>query len=77
MTANGTLIRRLRIAAAAADPSFPQTGRDFAAMIGINASVLSKIERGDTPNPTPRSLRLIAQGLKVDVRSIMRFEDVA
>jgi transcriptional regulator with XRE-family HTH domain len=77
MVLNGKRIKRLRETAAALDPQFPQTMRDFARAVGINDGHLSRIESGVRYNSLPATARKIAAGLDVGVLAIADIEDVA
>jgi len=65
----GDRIRELRMAKLKADPTF--TLRQFATAVGISATFLSKVERGDFDPPAAKKIQRMAELLGVDADELL------
>ena len=65
----GEKVRRLREAKKSADPSF--TLRQFAEKLGLSATYISKMERGEVTPPGPENIKKIAQMLGEDADALL------
>lgn len=63
------------MAAAAADPTFPQTLVAFARFAGVDPGALSRIENGRRTSATTEWLHRIASALEVPVAAIAYLAD--
>lgn len=65
-TVDGSRLRALRFAAMRVDPAFPRTLAAFAERVGISASYIGKIERGERSHPSFGAVAAICEvGLSI------------
>jgi len=72
-TVDGSHLRDLRHAAMRVDAAFPTTLHGFADRVGLSASYLARIERGERVRPSFNTVAMIAEcGLGIPAEAIWR-----